>query len=85
MFSCQVILGGGRQYMFPKTAVDPEYSGTKGTRNDGLDLTAEWLKNKKVNIVILMLKDYTDLFLIIYVTLLWHKRIRRKKNKETVQ
>uniref|UniRef100_A0A667XGM2 alkaline phosphatase n=1 Tax=Myripristis murdjan TaxID=586833 RepID=A0A667XGM2_9TELE len=42
-----VILGGGRQYMFPKTAVDPEYSSSKGTRSDGLDLTAEWLKNKK--------------------------------------
>ncbi|XP_047444343.1 alkaline phosphatase-like [Mugil cephalus] len=42
-----VILGGGRQYMFPKTKTDPEYPTSKGGRNDGQDLTLEWLKNKQ--------------------------------------
>ncbi|KAM9848885.1 alkaline phosphatase, germ cell type-like [Aulostomus maculatus] len=42
-----VILGGGRQYMFPKTKQDPEYPSSRGDRNDGQDLVQEWLKNKK--------------------------------------
>ncbi|KAM3876367.1 intestinal-type alkaline phosphatase [Diretmus argenteus] len=42
-----VILGGGRQYMFPRTRPDPEYPDYSGDRKDGVDLTAEWLKNKK--------------------------------------
>lgn len=46
--SVQVILGGGRQYMFPDTAQDPEYPKYKGVRKDGQDLVSEWLKNKKV-------------------------------------
>lgn len=45
----QVILGGGRQYMFPLTWKDPEYSGSSGTRNDGRDLVEEWLSNKTVS------------------------------------
>lgn len=47
--SFQVILGGGRQYMFPKTIQDPEYPSSKGSRKDGQDLVAEWHKTKKVN------------------------------------
>lgn len=47
--SIQVILGGGRQYMFPKTMQDPEYPKYRGDRNDGQNLVLEWLKNKKVN------------------------------------
>ncbi|KAF3690800.1 Intestinal-type alkaline phosphatase [Channa argus] len=42
-----VILGGGRQYMFPNTMQDPEYPSRKGSRNDGKDLVSEWLKDKK--------------------------------------
>ncbi|XP_053177899.1 alkaline phosphatase-like [Scomber japonicus] len=42
-----VILGGGRQYMFPTTVQDPEYPTVKGSRIDGQDLVQEWLKNKK--------------------------------------
>ncbi|XP_062279946.1 alkaline phosphatase-like [Scomber scombrus] len=42
-----VILGGGRQYMFPTTVQDPEYPTYKGSRNDGQDLVKEWLKNKE--------------------------------------
>ncbi|KAM7387970.1 hypothetical protein PAMP_024174 [Pampus punctatissimus] len=42
-----VILGGGRQYMFPKTVHDPEYPSNTGVRNDGLNLVEEWMKNKK--------------------------------------
>ncbi|XP_041647650.1 intestinal-type alkaline phosphatase [Cheilinus undulatus] len=41
-----VVLGGGRQYMFPKTMKDPEYASFTGDRNDGQNLVAEWLKNK---------------------------------------
>ncbi|XP_076007441.1 intestinal-type alkaline phosphatase-like [Genypterus blacodes] len=42
-----VILGGGRKYMNPSTTTDPEYSSLRGERNDGVNLIAEWLKNKK--------------------------------------
>ncbi|XP_056270809.1 intestinal-type alkaline phosphatase-like [Pseudoliparis swirei] len=42
-----VILGGGRQYMFPRATPDPEYPTERGDRNDGQNLVAEWLKNKK--------------------------------------
>ncbi|XP_019730696.1 alkaline phosphatase-like [Hippocampus comes] len=42
-----VILGGGREYMFPRDMQDPEYPSVKGDRNDGQNLIVEWLKNKK--------------------------------------
>ncbi|XP_032381638.1 intestinal-type alkaline phosphatase [Etheostoma spectabile] len=41
-----VILGGGRRYMFPKTVMDPEYPTHKGDRNDGQNLVEAWKKNK---------------------------------------
>ena len=44
----QVILGGGRQYMYPKDMQDPEYSSYRGDRDDGQDLTEEWKNNKTV-------------------------------------
>ncbi|XP_075807391.1 intestinal-type alkaline phosphatase 1-like [Microtus pennsylvanicus] len=43
-----VILGGGRKYMFPKGTPDPEYpndSSQSGTRLDGGNLVEKWLKN----------------------------------------
>ncbi|ABI40435.1 MULTISPECIES: alkaline phosphatase [Shewanella] len=36
-----VMMGGGRRSFIPKTLIDPE--GKAGKRNDGRDLTAEWL------------------------------------------
>ncbi|XP_049910854.1 intestinal-type alkaline phosphatase [Epinephelus moara] len=42
-----VILGGGRQYMFPRTTRDPEYPSYTGDRNDGRNLVDMWLQNKK--------------------------------------
>ncbi|CAM4653686.1 unnamed protein product [Leuciscus chuanchicus] len=42
-----VILGGGRQYMFPKETFDPEYSTVTGSRQDKTNLVQEWLKNRK--------------------------------------
>ncbi|XP_039888457.1 intestinal-type alkaline phosphatase-like [Simochromis diagramma] len=41
-----VILGGGRTYMFPTTVKDPEYLNKTGVRKDGKNLVEEWLKNK---------------------------------------
>ncbi|XP_015826219.3 alkaline phosphatase [Nothobranchius furzeri] len=41
-----VILGGGRRYMLPRTASDPEYPAEKGDRKDGKDLIVEWAKMK---------------------------------------
>lgn len=38
----EVLMGGGRTYFLPKTAIDPEYPAVKGRRKDGRDLTAEW-------------------------------------------
>ncbi|CAJ1050149.1 alkaline phosphatase%2C tissue-nonspecific isozyme isoform X2 [Xyrichtys novacula] len=48
-----VIMGGGRKYMFPKNTSDVEYPGVakhSGTRKDGRNLVQEWtdkVKNKK--------------------------------------
>ncbi|XP_071342042.1 intestinal-type alkaline phosphatase isoform X2 [Trachinotus anak] len=42
-----VILGGGRQYMFPSDMQDPEYPTFTGERKDGQNLVLEWIKNKK--------------------------------------
>uniref|UniRef100_A0AAY4EWN3 alkaline phosphatase n=1 Tax=Denticeps clupeoides TaxID=299321 RepID=A0AAY4EWN3_9TELE len=44
-----VILGGGRQYMFPKGTPDPEYSSSSGSRLDKLNLVDLWLTNKTVS------------------------------------
>jgi alkaline phosphatase len=44
--SLKVALGGGRTYFMPKTSFDPEYTTTKGRRNDGRDLTAEWVSTR---------------------------------------
>jgi len=44
--SLKVALGGGRTYFMPKTVFDPEYTTTKGRRNDGRDLTAEWVSTR---------------------------------------
>lgn len=46
--SLKVAMGGGRTYFMPKTMVDPEY-GSKGRRNDGRDLTAEWVNTRGAN------------------------------------
>ncbi|XP_063068570.1 alkaline phosphatase, germ cell type-like [Engraulis encrasicolus] len=42
-----VILGGGRRYMLPKTVKDPEYPKYTGSRQDNTNLIDVWLKNKK--------------------------------------
>lgn len=47
--SLKVALGGGRTYFLPKTVFDPEYATTKGRRNDGRDLTAEWVSTRGAN------------------------------------
>lgn len=47
--SLKVVLGGGRAYFMPKTAFDPEYTTAKGRRNDGRDLTAEWVSTRGAN------------------------------------
>ncbi|XP_075386265.1 intestinal-type alkaline phosphatase-like [Tenrec ecaudatus] len=38
-----VILGGGRKYMFPRGTPDPEYPSQGGVRLDGRNLVQEWL------------------------------------------
>ncbi|KAM7339647.1 hypothetical protein ACRRTK_000262 [Alexandromys fortis] len=46
-----VILGGGRKYMFPKGTPDPEYpndTSQSGTRLDGENLVEKWLKNHQL-------------------------------------
>nr|AAN31766.1 alkaline phosphatase [Xenopus laevis] len=45
----EVIMGGGRKYMFPKNTSDVEYPNddkSSGTRLDGLNLTQIWLDQK---------------------------------------
>lgn len=46
--SLKVAMGGGRTYFMPKTLTDPEY-GSKGRRNDGRDLTTEWMSSRGAN------------------------------------
>ena len=46
--SLKVAIGGGRTYFLPKTQFDPEYATTKGRRNDGRDLTGEWVSSRGV-------------------------------------
>uniref|UniRef100_A0A8C4KUF4 Alkaline phosphatase n=1 Tax=Dromaius novaehollandiae TaxID=8790 RepID=A0A8C4KUF4_DRONO len=48
----EVILGGGRKYMFPKNASDVEYPGEerhRGTRLDRRDLVQAWRDSKDIN------------------------------------
>ncbi|OCT57623.1 hypothetical protein XELAEV_18003267mg [Xenopus laevis] len=45
-----VILGGGRAYMYPAGTPDPEYinsTSSRGLRKDGLNLTDLWLSKRK--------------------------------------
>ncbi|XP_030041679.1 alkaline phosphatase, tissue-nonspecific isozyme isoform X2 [Microcaecilia unicolor] len=45
----EVILGGGRKYMYPRNTPDVEYPWdwhANGTRLDGLNLTKIWMENK---------------------------------------
>lgn len=47
----QVILGGGRKYMFPKGTPDPEYPADatqSGVRLDGRHLVQEWQAKHQV-------------------------------------
>jgi alkaline phosphatase len=43
----EVVLGGGRSKLLPKTTKDPEYDNLLGERTDGRDLTLEWVKRYK--------------------------------------
>lgn len=46
----QVIMGGGRKYMYPKDTPDVEYPNEKqhyGTRKDGRNLIDEWKERMK--------------------------------------
>ena len=42
----EVALGGGRRGFLPRRAADPEYPGSRGARQDGRDLTREWLTTR---------------------------------------
>ncbi|RVE72381.1 hypothetical protein OJAV_G00039030 [Oryzias javanicus] len=45
-----VVMGGGRKYMFPKNMSDVEYPGVakyNGVRNDGRNLVQEWIDRMK--------------------------------------
>lgn len=45
--SLKVALGGARTYFLPKTLKDPE-NNSSGRRNDGRDLTAEWVNSRGI-------------------------------------
>ena len=44
--SLKIAMGGGRSYFLPKADADPEYPSTKGRRDDGRNLTAEWVASR---------------------------------------
>ncbi len=54
--SLKIAMGGGRSYFMPKTLPDPEY-GTAGRRNDGRNLTAEWVSSRGSNAKYVWNKD----------------------------
>lgn len=50
LMDVQVIMGGGRKYMYPKDTPDVEYPNEKqhyGTRKDGRNLIDEWKERMK--------------------------------------
>uniref|UniRef100_A0A8C1X5T6 alkaline phosphatase n=1 Tax=Cyprinus carpio TaxID=7962 RepID=A0A8C1X5T6_CYPCA len=53
-----VILGGGRQYMFPKETVDPEYSTITGSRQDKTNLVDVWLRSRNKATYVWNKKDF---------------------------
>lgn len=69
----QVILGGGRAYMFHNTTGDPEYKGRKGERRDGKNLVNEWLSNKKVNSTFIKCAHqfYVWMFVMVFINKLF--------------
>lgn len=61
----QVVMGGGRKYMFPKNTSDVEFPDAakhSGTRKDGRSLVKEWMERMKdqVNIT----TSFASLFLL---------------------
>lgn len=44
--SLRVVLGGGRDYFRMASQTDPEYPARRGLRQDGRDLTAEWVSTR---------------------------------------
>ena len=44
--SLKIAMGGGRSAFLPKADADPEYASTKGRRNDGRNLAAEWVASR---------------------------------------
>ena len=44
--SLKVAMGGGRSNFLPKADADPEYPTTQGRRNDGRNLTTEWVNSR---------------------------------------
>lgn len=58
----QVIMGGGRKYMTPRSTKDPEYPWdltSRGKRRDGRDLITEW-QNRKAKKVKCNLENTED-------------------------
>ncbi|XP_052445281.1 intestinal-type alkaline phosphatase-like isoform X1 [Carassius gibelio] len=55
-----VILGGGRQYMFPKETADPEYPTVTGSRKDKTNLVDVWLKERNRAKYVWNKKDFDD-------------------------
>lgn len=54
VFLNQVIMGGGRKYMFPKNMSDVEYPNIlkhSGTRKDGRNLVQEWVDRMKDKVI----------------------------------
>ena len=58
--SLKVAMGGGRSYFLPKTEADPEYASTQGRRNDGRNLTAEWVSSRGAGAAYLWNKPQFD-------------------------
>jgi len=74
----QVIMGGGRKYMYPKNTPDVEYPGDKkhnGTRKDGRNLVGEWIDRMKDKV-----KTVTSFHLFIY-NVMFNSFQKKKKEK----
>ena len=80
----QVIMGGGRKYMFPQNTSDVEYPGVakhSGTRKDGRNLVKEWQDRTKAKVkfscssLCLLLSSLCFLFYLPnYICIFWSSK-----------
>ena len=57
----EIAIGGGRSNFLPNDQPDPEYPKTRGSRQDGRDLTAEWVRKSSNHSYVWNAEQFNDL------------------------